>query len=355
MRHESSLSPIALIRKWHMNVSVARGRHRYSLSGIQNSYGRGLSLDAARASNLMEVLERYASFASFEGDRISDYQMDYDLQYDSFSAMGKKGFSALNPNLLCLEVPYGDEKLTWMQAQTPVHGTLRPLWIPAQLVFLFCNLDEPTLFSGLGSTGLASGNTMAQAKVSSLLEIIERDAEATTPFDLSQCFRAETRDPEIAPLFDLYRQCGMDVIFQDLTGRFGIPCCKGFVQWKDGEISKGVGAHLSAKRALLSALTETPYPFPKGPPSLVGPDNLVRVPLEKLPDYSTGQPEQDLAILEDVLSENSLQPIYVNLTRRDSGIPVVRAMVPGLEIMADFDEFSRVSPSLFLNYLKLNT
>jgi ribosomal protein S12 methylthiotransferase accessory factor YcaO len=77
------------------------------------------------------------------------------------------------------------------------------------------------------------------------------------------------------------------------------------------------------------------------------------VPLENLPNYSTGQPETDLAILEEVLSENGLQPIYVDLTRKDTGIPVVRAIVPGLEIMADFDAFSRVSPRLFYNYLKM--
>ncbi len=53
--------------------------------------------------------------------------------------------------------------------------------IPAQFVFLFCNLDEQNLFSALGSTGLASGNTMAEAKVSALTEVIERDSGRHKP------------------------------------------------------------------------------------------------------------------------------------------------------------------------------
>ena len=353
MRHEASLSPIALIRRWQMKTNVHNGRHHYHLSGIQNSYGRGLSLDVARASNLMEVLERFASFASVEANTIPGYQTDFKLIHGSFSSLQTDKNKAIYPNALCLEVPYEDEDLYWIQAQTTIQGKMEDIWVPAQTIFLFCNLDEPALFSGLGSTGLASGNTLTQAKVSALLEIFERDAEATTPFDYSQCFRVETRNPEISKLLAAYGQLGIDVMFQDLTSRFGIPCCKCFVKGQDGEIAKGVGAHLSAERALISAMTETPYPFPKGPPSLLGPDNLVIVPLENLPDYSTGNPETDLAILEEILLENDLTPIYVDLTRKDTGVPVVRAIVPGLEIMADFDEYSRVSPYLFYNYLKV--
>jgi ribosomal protein S12 methylthiotransferase accessory factor len=43
----------------------------------------------------------------------------------------------------------------------------------------------------------------------------------------------------------------------------------------------------------------------------------------------------------------------VDLTRRDLSIPVVRALVPGLELMADYDRFARVSPRLYRNTLAL--
>ncbi|MDO9631727.1 MAG: YcaO-like family protein, partial [Humidesulfovibrio sp.] len=73
---------------------------------------------------------------------------------------------------------------------------------------------------------------------------------------------------------------------------------------------------------------------------------------EDLPDYSTGSAEGDLLVLEQVLVENGYPPCYVELTRADLGIPAVRAMVPGLEWVADFDRFSRLSPRLYANYLR---
>jgi ribosomal protein S12 methylthiotransferase accessory factor YcaO len=45
----------------------------------------------------------------------------------------------------------------------------------------------------------------------------------------------------------------------------------------------------------------------------------------------------------------------VDLTRSDLDLPVVRAIVPGLELMTDFDRFARVSPRYFANYLSLFT
>lgn len=355
MRHESSLSPIALLRRWEMTLSVSNKRNVYTLSGMQTSYGRGLSLDAARASNLMEVAERYASFTGIDQDHIPGYAAHYRLIHGSFSSLRDRGISILDPNALSLETPYTEEPLHWIQAESVHLDGKQPVWIPVQTVFPFCNLDEPDLFSGLGSTGLASGNTLSQAKVSALLEIIERDAEATVPYAPSLCFTAESEDPALASLFDAYRNAGIEVFFQDLTSGFGVPCCKCFVRGTDGTIAKGVGAHLSAKKALLSALTETPYPFPEAPRSGPAPAGLLRVPLEKLPDYATGDPDIDLAILEEILLTNHYQPIYVDLTREDTQIPVVRAIVPGLEIMADFDEFSRIGERLFLNYLRLFT
>ncbi|RLC08063.1 MAG: hypothetical protein DRI57_24765, partial [Deltaproteobacteria bacterium] len=84
-----------------------------------------------------------------------------------------------------------------------------------------------------------------------------------------------------------------------------------------------------------------------------GLDGLPLIRFEDLPDYASDNVNQDLAILEGLLLSNGYSSIYVNLTRRDLDIPVVRAIVPGLELMADFDRFSRVSPRLFSNYLEM--
>lgn len=351
-RHVSSLSPHGFLRKWRVEIAVRNGRHDYRFSGNQTSYGKGLTLDASRASYAMEMVERCSSFAGFGPDGVLGYAKPYPLVHARYSELREGGQNALNPNSLSLEAPYADEPLYWMEAEEQgADGPARVL-IPAQCVFLFCNLDEIGLFSGLGSTGLASGNTMAQAKVSALLEVIERDAEATTLYDPSRCFRIEAQEHELASLLAGYKAQGVHVCFQDMSREFGIPCYKSFVVGSKGQIIKGTGAHLDGKRALLSALTETPYPYPGGPPSALGPDGLAVIRFKDLPDYGAGDPARDLTILEAVLTANGYRPIYVDLTRKDLGIPVVKAVVPGMELMADFDQFSRVSPRLFANYSK---
>jgi ribosomal protein S12 methylthiotransferase accessory factor YcaO len=194
---------------------------------------------------------------------------------------------------------------------------------------------------------------MAGAKLSALTEVIERDSEGTTPFTPERCFEIETHEPRLAGLLESYRQNGIHVQFQDITPPTGLPCCKCFVVGADGRIAKGTGAHLDARRALLAALTETPFPYPGGPPSQPAMDGLLRVPVEALPNYATGMAEQDLQLLEMLVLSNGYRVIYADITRADAGLPVVRAIVPGMELLADFDRFSRVHPRLYANYLRL--
>ena len=101
-------------------------------------------------------------------------------------------------------------------------------------------------------------------------------------------------------------------------------------------------------------LTETPYTYPVGPPSAPALPDLPWFEFESLPDFSTGAPNRDLLLVEKTLMENGYAPIYVDITRRDLDIPVVKALVPGLEIMADFDRYCRISSRLFNNYLKIH-
>ncbi len=352
MRHEASLSPIALLRSWQVELAVDCGRHRYRLSGEQTSYGRGLELAAARAACVMEIVERASSYASIADDQVTGYAREYRLTRARASELAGRGVPYLDPNRLGLEAPYLDAALYWLEGQTPTPAGMQPILVPAQSIFLFCNLDETKLFSALGSNGLGAGTNLAQAKCKALLELIERDSEATIPFSPGRLFEIESEDPRIMRLLQQYHQVGIQVGFMDITGPLGIPCCKCFVNHADGTVSSGTAAHLTASQALISALTETPYPFPYGPPSGPVPPPAVRVPIERLPDYDLGVPERNLALLEFLLSANGFQPIYVELTRRDLTFPVVRAIVPGLELTGDFDRFSRVHPRLYGNYLK---
>ena len=352
MRHESSLSPIALLRSWQLELTVACGRQRYRLDGEQIAYGRGLELEAARVACTMEIVERVSSYATVAATELVGYQQPYPLVRASLSELKRSGRSALDPNRLGLEANYRDEPLYWIEGRRIAKDGAHPILVPAQCVFLFCNLDEVSLSSGLGSNGLGAGASLVQAKCKALLEVIERDSAATIPYVPELCFDVESGDERIAGLLHAYAQRGIHVGFLDLTGPLGVPCCKSYVVHPDGEVAIGTSAHLNAKQALVSALTETPYPFPNGPPSRPLPAVGVRVPLEALPNYDRGDADQNLALLEQLLLANGFGPIYIDLTRADLDLPVVRAIVPGMETLGEFDRFSRVHPRLYGHYLK---
>jgi len=350
MAHKAALSPVARLRHWTFNIRIANGRHNNTLQGMQISYGRGLTEQQATASYAMEMAERYSSYASIGSQGVIGCKKDSPLIHATFDELDQK---ALDPSSLRLEVPYEGQKLWWMSGSTlDENGQPTPILLPIQFVYLFNNCDEQNLFSAFGSTGLASGNTLSEAKVAGLLEAVERDCDATLPFDPKRCFRITSDDPEIKKLLGNYALAGIHVWFMDMTPETGIPCYKAIVSSQRGDINTGSGADLNGKRALISAMTETPYPYP-GPPSALAPAGLPIRKLEELPNYSTGGSDGDLMVLEQTLLSNEFAPCYADLTRKDLDIPVVRALVPGLEIISDFDHFSRVSPRLYANYLKM--
>jgi ribosomal protein S12 methylthiotransferase accessory factor len=353
MRHEASLSPYGLLHKWRLNVAVDCGRHNYSLSGLQTAYGRGLTLANARASYAMEIVERCSSFASVGRDRVRGYVREHRIHRGTRSDLAKGGREPIDPNAFGVDVAYQDEPLHWIEGVRRTPSGEEPVLVPVQSIFLFSNLDEVDLYSGHGSTGLASGNTAAEARLSALMELVERDGEATHPFHHSLCFQVEARDPKVEALLEDYRGRGIQFQFQDISPPYGIPCCKCFVTDMDGRIAKGTAASLNGRRAVLSALTETPYPYPYGPPSGPGLLQLPRLCFEELPDYSSRDAARDLSLVEELLAANGLVPIYVDLTRADIGLPVVRALLPGFALTADLEGAFRVHPRLFGNYLKL--
>lgn len=345
MRHEASLSPIALLRSWRVDMRCEAGRHRWHVRGHATAYGRGLSLAGARASYAMEIVERASAYVSVgKGEHAEEEILQraepLPLLHASFASLKAEGRAVLAPDDLPLEAPAPDAPLYWLAGTDPAGNEML---VPAQAVFLFFNADEPALFMAGGSTGLASGNIMEEARVAALTEIIERDAEATTPFRKDRCFRLATRDPRLQALLDDYAARGMQVQFQDITTELGVPAYQCFVMGPRGQVARATGANLCGARAALAALTETPWPYPYGGPTGPALSNLPVRMLEDLPDYSLSSPHDNLRLLETVLRAHGRTPVYVNLTRSDFNIPVVRALVPGLELNADWDRFSRTS------------
>ncbi len=351
MRHEASLSPIALLRQWPLNLKITNGRNAHTLSGIATAYGRGLSLAAARASCLMEIVERSCAYASI--DKLQVTGRDMELERQSHAQLGDQ---AIDPVTLGAPEISRQARLHWLPSE---NAAGQKIYVPASAVFLFANLDEPDFFEDAGSTGLAAGNTRAQARLAALLEVLERHAHATTPFSPDTCFRIRSRDERIQGLLDDYAARRIHPLFQDLHTEFGLPAYRCFVVAPDGGIAQATGSGLCGARAALSALTETPWPYSWATPAPFGqptrpPDwRLPLVWLEDLPDYSLSGIEANLALLEKTLEANGLMPVYADISRRNMPFHVTRALVPGLATYADFDGVAPLPPLLLARARRL--
>ncbi len=332
--------------------------------------------DPETAGGKLRVLGlQAASFNFAASDNAAQKSIEAgELVYGSFTALQNQGLNPLDPNSLYLEAPYTDSPLYWLKGQRLTRpafpgaasgsnnweeAAFETVLVPVQAVYLFSNLDEADLSFAPPSTGLATFSNMEGAKLAALTELLEREAEATTPFSKQSCFLLESADPQIAALLQDYKARGISVQFQDLSGELGFPCYQAFVTGAKGQVSRGYGAGLSARKAIISALTETPYPYPESAPSGPALRKLQVKNLEDLPDYSItdGNGNLDrkasLALLESLFYENGLPPVYVELTRADLKFPVIRAIVPGLVPTAEYDEYSPIPARLYKNYLRL--
>jgi ribosomal protein S12 methylthiotransferase accessory factor len=356
---EWSVSPHAFIRRWKVNIEVSVGRNNWILDGILREYGKGLTEDEARASTLMEIIERYSAFANFYDDQSIGYKRGYSLIKARYSELTEKGQNVLNPNKINLEVPYEDQELYWIIAEEVDKGGCREIYIPAQFAFLISsgNFDEIDLYSqGTTTNGLASGNTIEEAKLCALLEYIERDSEKVMLFSPGRYFLLEADDPIMNSILNTWKKKGVHICFLDLTSEIGVPCYNAFFIHTRGGFSKGWGAHLDGKIAINRALCELTSPYFLSSNYSTKPlteEIQKTIKYEELPNYSSGNVNEDLSILERLLIMNGLYPIYVDLTKKDLDIPVVRVIIPGMEMFPDLDKYSNFSKRQFRDYLKI--
>jgi len=335
--------------EWKLNLKVSNGRNNYVIKGITSSSGKGLTHEACNASTFMELIERCSVFAGITENFPEGYVVDKTMVLSSLSELQKKGLNALDPNLLSLSFPYYDERINWIWGEVVTEKGTSKILVPAQLVFMESNFDEPQLARDT-SNGIASGNVMDEAKLHALLEVIERDGDFTMLYSPDKCFTiaVDPKEHPIGNILNIGKRRGIVYQFLDLTTEFGVPTYRAFVKI-GGQILSGSGAHLDAKIAITRALGETNakiygYLMMIAQQQNDEKDNEKKLEisqdihsgrvlkLEDLPNYSTGNIEEDLALTEQVLIRSGFNPTYVDLTRKDLQVPVVRAIVPGLEI-----------------------
>ena len=334
-------------------VTVSRPNSRW----VTVSLGKGLDLEAARASGVMECIEAFMAeritlplvLGSVNDLRSSYPLVDVDLLPRTTDSMYQP-----------------DTPILWIEGRELFTGTQR--WVPYEMVHTAYTVPRPT---GTGcfiatSNGLASGNHLLEAISHAICETVERDAatlHSVRAAEDTASRRIDPRtvdDPGCGEALDRLDRAGMSVTIWDITSDIGIPAfsCRIAEQRRPPVVTaydaEGMGCHPDRNVALLRALTEAAqsrlgflsgarddpagWDYAHGmdqeapPAPTADPAGEAARDFTAVPAFDSDSVDADVAWeLAALRSAGISEVVAVDLTCQEFGIPVVRVIVPGLE------------------------
>lgn len=324
------------------------------------SQGKGINLDHAKASGIMETVE------TFHGERIN-----HPLKLQSYEEMRRR--NAVVDPLTLASVPnsaYAPHlPILWIEGMDLM--SRRPIWLPYESVHVNYTVPMPqgTGCVATGTNGLASGNHILEAMSSGICEVIERDADALWLYS-SDAERDRRRldldsvdDPQCRALLDRYRESSIAVEVWNTTSDVGVASlhCRIYEDEDNPHEPQGsffgAGCHPSRSVALSRALTEAAQSrltYISGSRDDIErrdyrrPDDLKpaerhrrpqQVPTLRFQDVPTREHDTLNADLEWELDQLKVagisQVIVVDLTLPEFNLAVVKVVIPGLEGVPD--------------------
>lgn len=350
---------------------------------VSVSQGKGVTVEAAKVSALMESIEYWHA----------EY-LTLPLRHDSYQQLVQEG-NVVDVHRLPLRA--GLDSIGVGTRETPARSTLRldlpelwidgydlltsrSIWLPYETIRLNkVGLDYAHTTFRIASNGLASGNSLAEAIVHAICELVERDAltlwwQATD--DAGHIRRSKldldtVDDQECRRLLARFAEANLDVAVWDVTSDTRIPTFQcsvvereDRVVWRPFGACWGYGAHPAPEVALSRALTEaaqsritviaasrddnfrSQYDAHNDPTTLASVRRIFFGPSGKLdfsslPRIDTPTVDGDLAVLLDRLRSVGIETVaVVDLTKPELDIPTVKVVIPGLEFYSLFVGYS---------------
>ncbi len=315
--------------------------------------GKGPTKEQALASGLMEAMERYSA----------ELRDTDEIVYGTYEQAKETGLT-IDPKDMILPINilnyYYDSEIAWVEGYELFRGC--PVWVPACAVFYPYYSDADLQLFKYHTNGIAAGNTIEEAILHSLLELIERDAwSIAEDKNIANADIIVDDDSVPGQLLRKFEEAGVKIYLKDLTNDIGIPtigAAADDVQTKDPEmLTIGVGTHLDPQIACVRAITEVAQSRTTHKHGMkinaqlqktaveLGYDKIKqlngvwyhdldkKVRLEDIPNLATPYVLDDIEVVLDRLMVNGFDMVaIVDLTREDVNIPCVRAVVPGLEV-----------------------
>jgi YcaO-like protein with predicted kinase domain len=329
------------------------------------SQGKGLTLDAAKASGVMEAVElHHAERIELPLKLGSARDLERTHRLIDLDALPRLSDSRFHADLGVL----------WIEGRDLLADA--PVWLPYEVVHANYTLPLPT---GSGcfpasSNGLASGNHILEAIDHGIAEVVERDSTSLWNH-LDQAGRGRTRidlatvdDEDCAVVLDQLERAGFAVAAWDTTTDVGIAafyCLITDRRHENAHPGAGAGAHPARAVALLRALTEAVQvrtTYIAGSRDDLRPEEFTAPAIEQklrraqalmrasgvprsfraVPTHEARTLAEDLDwMLGRLRAVGTREVVAVDLTRPEIGIPVARVVIPGLEAPDDHDGYLR--------------
>ena len=317
--------------------------------------GKGISVEHAKASAMMEGFERYSA-----------EKQDEDTVTGTVSEISSKG-KIINPESLILPNDFNKSlmesiNLEWNIAHDLITG--EDYYLPSNAIYHpYVNDSVFSLFKS-NTNGLASGNSLEEAILHGIFEVIERDAwsifelthKNSRQIDLSS-IESETINEALLK----FSENDINIKLMDLTADINVPTIAASADdtlLKDaGLLTLGIGTHLDPEVAVLRALTEVAqsratqihgaredtvradfartagYERMKRINKHYFQDEDDKISLSDIENRSTDSITRDIDIVLDELTKNEIEHVlYYDLTRPELNVNVVRVVIPTMEV-----------------------
>ena len=316
--------------------------------------GKGATKDQAKASAMMEAFERYSA-------EPQQHQIKSNLICGSYDKIG----NCIDPKSLILpNIPFNPKKeeLNWIKTVNIKDD--KEYLIPVDAVFHPCNKKNSVNIFKSNTNGLASGNKIEEAIFHGITEVVERDAWSIFEFKRNKAPEINLNtieNPLISEIVNKFKNAGIDIKVLDLTSDVEMTTIAAVsddtVLRDPALLTLGVGTHLDPEIAILRALTEvaqsratqihgtredtTRAVFMRK----AGYERMKRInkhwfgeseriiELEDIKDKSGKSFKEDIETSMKLLKKAGFKDIlFVDLTKPEINIPVVRVIIPKMEV-----------------------
>lgn len=337
---------------------------RPNARSVAVSQGKGLDLESARASALMESVETWHA-----------EHIDLPVVYGTYASLCQTKPMTDPWKLPQVQDSNYDEttRVLWIKGTCLIEK--QDVWLPFEMVHTDYTVPLPP---GHGcfhcsTNGLASGNHVLEAQCHAICEVIERDATTllhhltVTDRDNRRLDNDSVDDNECHKILARFKDEGLNMAVWDATTDTGVPAFYGLLINHDNSspqhIGAGAGCHPNKAIALSRTLTEaaqTRLTYISGArddlltkeyddeglqakhhaaASFIGNGKPTRLYSDISQFNSTSVDDDRDWLIGRLKSVGIDQVICVDLTKPEIGINVVRVVIPGLEAPHDDDDF----------------